>query len=75
MSSEYGSQKDIIKPDPKHDDLPIGMKHDAHLNINGRVIEKDGERVIVDGRVFDGTFDEAIKVCAAMPVRWSGMFD
>lgn len=75
MGSEFGSENRDIKVDRKHDDLSIGMKSDTNININGRLIEKDGDRVIVDGRIFPGTYQEAIKACAAMPARWSGLFD
>ncbi len=52
---------------------------DLSMNINGHRIESItfdlGPRVTINGRLYNGTFSDAIKVCGMLPVRWNGMFD
>lgn len=74
-SSEYGSQNQPVLTESERDEMPSILRADISQNINGRRVERHFGRTTIDGYRFQGSFDEAMKAAAAMPIRWAGMFD
>lgn len=77
--SDLGSQNQPILSDSQRTTEVIDeLKADVSMNINGYRIEcqqyKERTVVTIDGREVNGSFTDAMKYAATLPVRWDGMF-
>lgn len=80
MSNEFGSKQEGLPgiSSGRYDGLDK-LKADISQNINGYLIEVniyDTKSVVtIDGKVFDGTFSDAVANCGRRQVRWNGLFE
>jgi hypothetical protein len=78
--SEFKTAVDPVLSDSQNPELGLidEPRADLSQNINGYRIEAihydAGTRVTIDGRFYNGSFSDAIKVCGALPIRWNGLF-
>ena len=76
---DYGNDNTHIKAESETNEPIDKLRADIAQNINGYLIEvitiADANEVTIDGKVFNGTFSDALKHCGRLPVRWDSLFD
>lgn len=75
MSTQDGIR---ILSDSESPEVLDELRPDIRQNINGHLIEvlvfETKSIVTIDGRVFNGSFTDAVTACAKLPIRWNGIF-